>query len=90
MLLWVILYSLGDEVDEENSGLLDAISKNIPFPVAVSFVLFAMIYLPCLAATVVFTKEAGGYKYLGYLILFTTIVAWLVSFIGYNIAQMII
>jgi len=82
-----VLYSLGDEVDESNSGLIEAISKNIPFPVAVSFVLFAMIYLPCLAATVVFTKEAGGYKYLVYLILFTTTVAWLIAFIGYNIAQ---
>ena len=85
-----VLYSLGDEVDESNSGLLEAISKNIPFPVAVSFVLFAMIYLPCLAATVVFTKEAGGYRYLGYLILFTTAVAWIISFIGYHIAQMVV
>ena len=85
-----VLYSLGDEVDESNSGLLEAISKNIPFPVAVSFVLFAMIYLPCLAATAVFTKEAGGYRYLGYLILFTTAVAWIISFIGYHIAQMVV
>ena len=85
-----ILYSLGDNVDETDSGLLEAISKNIPFPVAVSFVLFAMIYLPCLAATTVFTKEAGGYKYLGYLILFTTFTAWMISFIGYHIAQMLV
>ena len=85
-----VLYSLGDEVDEGNSGLIAAISKNIPFPVAVSFILFAMIYLPCLAATVVFTKEAGGYKYLGYLIVFTTGVAWSISFIGYHTALMLI
>ncbi len=84
-----VLYSLGDEVDEGNSGLIAAISKNITFPVAVSFILFAMIYLPCLAATVVFTKEAGGYKYLGYLIIFTTGVAWSISFIGYHTALML-
>ena len=84
-----VLYSLGAEVDEGNSGLIEAISKNIPFPVAVSFILFAMIYLPCLAATVVFTKEAGGYKYLGYLIVFTTAVAWIISFMGYHIALML-
>ena len=85
-----ILYSLGEGVDEADTGLLEVISKNIPFPVAVSFVLFAMIYLPCLAATTVFTKEAGGYKYLGYLILFTTFTAWIISFIGYHIAQMLV
>jgi ferrous iron transport protein B len=85
-----VLYSLGDGVDESNSGLIEAIRQNISFPVAVSFVLFAMIYLPCLAATTVFTKESGSYKYLVYLILFTTFTAWMISFIGYNIAKLVV
>jgi len=33
----------------------------------------------------VFAKEAGGYKYLGYLFVFTTTVAWIMSFIAYNV-----
>jgi len=82
-----VLYSLGDEVDEENSGLVEQIKKNIPFPTAVSFIVFVMIYLPCLAASMVFVKEAGGWKYLGYLFVFTTTTAWLLSFAAYNIAK---
>jgi ferrous iron transport protein B len=85
-----VLYSLGEDVGEEDSGLIDAIKKNIPFPAAVSFILFVMIYLPCFAASIVFAKESGSYKYLLYLFVFTTSVAWTFSFIGYNITKLII
>jgi ferrous iron transport protein B len=49
-----------------------------------------MIYLPCLAASMVFAKEAGGWKYLGYLFVFTTTTAWVLSFIAYNVTKLII
>ncbi|MCK5293522.1 MAG: ferrous iron transport protein B, partial [Arcobacteraceae bacterium] len=85
-----ILYNVGDDVDEESDKLLDAIKDQIPFASAVSFIVFVMIYLPCFAASMVFAKEAGGYKYLGYLFVFTTAVAWIMSFIAYNITLMLI
>ncbi|MCK5111760.1 MAG: ferrous iron transport protein B [Arcobacteraceae bacterium] len=81
-----ILYNVGDEVTEESDQLLSAIKEQIPFATAVSFIVFVMIYLPCFAASMVFAKEAGGYKYLAYLFVFTTAVAWIMSFIAYNIA----
>ncbi len=84
-----VLYSIGDEVDEENQGLIEQIKKNIPFASAISFIVFVMIYLPCLAASMVFAKEAGGWKYLGYLFIFTTGTAWIMSFIVYNVIKMI-
>jgi ferrous iron transport protein B len=34
---------------------------------------------------VVFAKEAGGYKYLAYLFVFTTSTAWILAFVAYNI-----
>jgi ferrous iron transport protein B len=79
-----VLYALGDEVDETSKGLVQQIQKNIPFASAISFIVFVMIYLPCLAATVVFSKEAGSYKYTVYLFVFTTATAWLLSFIAYH------
>jgi len=81
-----VLYSLGSDVDEKNSGLVSAISKHIPFPSAVAFIVVIMIYLPCLAASVVFTREAGGIKYFFYLLAFTSIVAYSFAFIAYNVA----
>jgi len=84
-----VLYALGNDVDEENSSLIDRLHKNIPFASAVAFIIIMMIYLPCLAATVVFSKEAGGIKYTFYLFVFTTVVAYVFAFIGYHIALII-
>ncbi|MDQ1339501.1 MAG: ferrous iron transport protein [Campylobacterota bacterium] len=81
-----VLYSLGDNVDETSNGLAEEIRKNISFASGLSFIVFVMIYLPCLAASAVFTKEAGGYKYLGYLIVFTTATAYTLSFLTYKMA----
>lgn len=83
-----VLYALGDEVDEENNSLIQAISKNISFASAISFIVVIMIYLPCLAASVVFTREAGGIKYFFYLFGFTSITAYFMAYIAYNIAKL--
>ncbi|CAM2967166.1 ferrous iron transport protein B [Helicobacter burdigaliensis] len=85
-----VLYSLGGEVDEGSESLMEKIKANIPLSVGISFVLFTMIYNPCLAATIVFGKEAGGYRYILYLFLLTTATAYIVSFIGYTITKMLI
>jgi len=82
-----ILYGLGDANDETSQSLKEKIVNNIPLASAISFIVFVMIYLPCLAASMVFTKEAGGWKYLGYLFTFTTVTAWIVSFIVYNLSK---
>jgi len=81
-----VLYSLGGDVDEQNSSLKKRLSEHIPFASAVAFIIIMMIYLPCLAATIVFSKEAGGLKYTLYLFLFTTFVAYTFAFLGYHIA----
>jgi len=81
-----VLYALGDDVDEENNSLITAISKNISFPSAIAFIVVIMIYLPCLAASIVFTREAGHVKYFFYLLAFTSIAAYALAFVAYNIA----
>jgi ferrous iron transport protein B len=85
-----VLYSLGDDLDEQNRSLISAISKNISFPSAVAFIIVIMVYLPCLAASIVFTREAGSLKYFFYLLAFTSIVAYSLAFIAFNITKMVI
>ena len=72
------------------SRLVEKIKNNIPFASAISFIVFVMIYLPCLAASMVFMREAGNWKYLWYLFIFTTSTAWIISFITYNITKLLI
>lgn len=83
-----ILYGLGEDNDENSQTLIEKIQSQIPLASALAFITFVIIYLPCLAASAVFTREAGGFKYFVYLFLFTTISAWIVSFIVYNIAKL--
>ena len=83
-----ILYGLGEDNDENSQTLIEKIQSQISLASALAFIAFVIIYLPCLAASAVFTREAGGFKYFVYLFLFTTISAWIVSFIVYNIAKL--
>ena len=80
-----VLYAIGDEVDENSQALSHELKRNISFASAMSFIVFVMIYLPCLAASMVFVREAGGYRYLLYLFIFTTVTAWIFSFITYRV-----
>ena len=80
-----VLYAIGDDVDENSNSLAQQLKENVSFASAMAFIVFVMIYLPCLAASMVFAKEAGGYKYLAYLFIFTTVTAWLLSFVTYRV-----
>lgn len=84
-----VLYALGSDVDEQNGGLLEEIQKQIPLASAVSFIIFVMLYLPCMAASIVFAKESGSYKYLFYLFVFSTTIAWVLAFIGYRLTLLL-
>lgn len=84
-----VLYAQG-EVDEESNGLARALRQNIPFPAAMAFIVFVMIYLPCFAASAVFTREAGGWRYLVYLFVFTTGTAWILALVAYYVTQWIV
>ncbi len=85
-----VLYALGNDVDQNSNSLMGAISKNISFPSAVAFIVVIMIYLPCFAASIVFTREAGHIKYFFYLFAFTSIVAYVMAFIAYNVTSFLL
>ena len=82
-----VLYSLGDAVDEESGSLQQRLREKISLPAAVAFIVFVMIYIPCLASMAVFVREAGGWRYLIYLFVMTTAAAWLLSYLAYNATE---
>lgn len=85
-----VLYSLGDDQDEESQTLREVLKANISLPSAVAFLMFIMFYNPCLAATVVFRQETGGSRYVFYQFVLTTVVAYIMAFIGHTITSLII
>jgi len=84
-----VLYSLGDKVTEEDTSLREIIASNISFASAMAFIVFVMVYLPCLAATAVFAKEAESLKHTAYLVIFTFSTAWILAFITYRIVLLL-
>ncbi len=82
-----VLYALGEGLDESSTSLQEAIRASVSFPTAIAFILFVMFYNPCLAATIVFTKESGGWRYSALLFVFTSIVAYICALVGYVIAS---
>ncbi|HFC92900.1 MAG TPA: ferrous iron transporter B, partial [Leucothrix mucor] len=84
-----VLYGLGGEQDEGSNSLIEQLKANISLPAAIAFIIFVMIYFPCLAASMVFKREAGGWKHWGYLFIFTTGTAWILAFIAFNMASLI-
>jgi ferrous iron transport protein B len=85
-----VLYALGADVDEQNRSLAGVLHSHISFASAVAFIVVIMIYLPCLAASIVFTREAGHIKYFFYLFIFTSITAYVMAFLAYNITKMVV
>ena len=45
-----------------------------------SFMLFVLLYLPCAAVIATVGRESGSWKWAGFVLLYTTIIAWTASF----------
>jgi ferrous iron transport protein B len=58
--------------------------------VALSFIGFVLIYFPCIAVISAVRKETGGWKWAVFLAVYTTGLAWIVSFLIYQLGSLII
>ena len=52
---------------------------------ALAFLLFVLIYVPCIAVLAAIKREAGGWKWAGLMAAYTTVLAWVVAFGAYHI-----
>ena len=88
-----VLYTGEADADEESAPLKEKLQtatkpngEHVFNPiVAYSFMLFILLYFPCIAALAAIKREAG-WKWVAFEVIYTTAVAWLVSFIFYQIA----
>ena len=88
-----VLYTGETDADEESTSLkekLQTATKPNGEPVfnwmvAYSFMLFILLYFPCIAALAAIKREAG-WKWVAFEVIYTTAVAWIVSFIFYQTA----
>ncbi len=53
---------------------------------ALAFMVFVLLYFPCIATLAAITRETGSWKYAIFSIVYNTSLAWLLSFLTYRIA----
>lgn len=54
--------------------------------VAIAFMIFVLLYFPCMATVTAVVKETGSWWYGVFSMVYNTIVAWFIAFAGYHIA----
>ncbi|GAA8383644.1 ferrous iron transport protein B [Helicobacter pylori] len=84
-----VLFSLGDQ-DEKSDAFREILRKEVSVPSGIAFIVFVMFYIPCFAATITFGREAGGIKFVAYLFIFTTVVAYAFSLIAFYVTQILV
>lgn len=95
-----VLYKNGEGSDENSEGLRNNLreqkfagsyrngEKVFDNASALAFLIFILIYFPCIAVVVTITKESN-WKWAAFVVTYTTGLAWIVSFIGYQIVNLL-
>ena len=71
--------------ESEDMAFRAALLKNITPAAALSYMIFILIYLPCLATFVAIKNESGGWKWAIINALYSTGIAWILSFFVYRL-----
>jgi ferrous iron transport protein B len=57
--------------------------------VAMSFLIFVLLYFPCIATIAAIKNESGSWKWALFAVFYTSAIAWLAAFFIYNIGNLI-
>lgn len=88
-----VLYNVTEESGEDNlsedesaSRLSQVLAQNITPEGALSYMVFALLYFPCIATIAAVKGESGSWKWAAFTAVYTTTLAYITAFIVYRIA----
>jgi ferrous iron transport protein B len=86
-----VLYQAGPDTDETSPALKNKLKEQSTFTplTAYSFMIFVLLYFPCMAVLIAIRREAG-LKWALFTAFYTTAMAWLVAFGIYRIGGLFI
>ncbi len=90
-----VLYANDEEVSDSKLGQrLSAPNPSTGRPdftpaVALSFMVFILLYCPCMATVTAIARETGSWGYAAFSVVYNTFVAWLAAFVVYHIALLV-
>lgn len=93
-----VLYQVNSE-SEESTGLIEKLREKpsnsgnnagiYSQASALSFMIFILIYSPCVAVIAAIGKESGSWKWAIFTVIYTTLLAWVSAFIVYQIGLLL-
>ena len=85
-----VMYASDSTAEEDNTQLQAALSSSVTLPTAVAFMLFILLYFPCIATFVAIKNETGRWKWAIAVCAYTMAVAWVCAFIGFHLTALMI
>lgn len=90
-----VLYT-GDE--EDSQALSERIKQDLDEEgnpiftplIALSLMLFVLIYFPCIATISAIVNESGSWKWGIFVVVYTCVLAWVVSFVVYQVGSLVV
>jgi ferrous iron transport protein B len=92
-----VLYHIDENIQTQTPSLIEKL-QNQTHPsgpnkgqpvftplVALSFMLFVLLYFPCVGVIAAISRESGHWKWGLFTMVYTTVVAWVISFLVYQI-----
>ena len=81
-----------DQVAESGADtrLQRALVKSVTPPAALAYMVFILLYFPCIATFIAIKQEGGGWKWAILTAVYTLTLAWIAAFITFNIASLFI
>ena len=85
-----VMYA-GDAPDgQDSTQLQSSLTASVTLPAAVAFMLFILLYFPCIATFVAIKNETGKWRWAIAVCAYTMIVAWICAYIGFHITALLI
>jgi ferrous iron transport protein B len=77
---YAVIYAQGEDATEESDSLRGALAGTMSPLVAFAFMVFVLLYVPCLATIAVIRRETGSWKWAGFSVGFSMTLAWILAF----------
>ena len=74
---------------EDDTQLQAALKATVPTAAALAFMVFVLLYFPCIATFVAIKNETGKWRWAILLCLYTILVAWVFGFAAYRLGLLI-
>ena len=78
------------ETDAGETRLQKALLKSVTPAGALAYMVFILLYFPCIATFIAIKNESGGWKLAIYTAIYTIFLAWIAAFITFRIATLIL